>query len=515
MIHLRWQPLSRRTLLRGLAGGAAAGIALPFLDAMAPRQARAQAAMFPKRFIGYLKPNGMAGYRADAFGDPNLDQWTPKTVGPNWVMTAVWRGFTALKPDITVLTGVHNRLLRSRLAHDAQSTLFTPFDYVEVPQPGRVYDAMGGGRSLDLAIADKIQGTARFHNLAFGVYLVDDTFDSGLYNRYCSYTASGVANPPEEDPRKMFTRLFAQGVPAPGGGAADPNAALERLRRQNRSILDGVKANVDILKAKLDGGDRAKLDQHLTSIRDIETRLTAAAAPPPTGTTCKVPPQPPALPYNRSQPNNMKTATELQTQMLVMAIACDLTRVATFSMCGGLSETTYPFAPGVGSSGSIGHHELTHNGPRPATWAVDEWQMTKIAELIAGLKNIPEGGKTALDSTVVLAGSDSAAGWHHNEGGWYWGAAASFGEPGMVHQPKGSPLDWAFVLAGGTHYFKHGTHVRYKGGRVTHERLLRACYEACTGLEGAASAEFMAAKYRDAAVIPGVRGDIHADMFHS
>lgn len=473
--------LDRRTLLRGSALGAKVALALPFLEAMRPRRAAAQLA--PNRFVFFFKPNGMAGYRADAFGDPNRDKWTPKTSGASWQMSPILQPLADLRADITILSGIDSRWRNG--AHDAQTTLLTLADPIAIESG--VNRLTAGGRSMDLHIADKIGADTRFKTLELGCYLKQITAQKdGHLNQYLSFSAARTPQPPEANPIKLWDRLFS------AGGVTDPQA-LDRVRRQRATVLDGVRENLAALSQKLGAQDRTRLDAHLTSVREIEARLTELALP---SGFC----QPPARPTPLAEtPWNYEKTLRTMADIMTMALTCDLSRVATFMLGGGGNDNQYDH---IGVRGQ-GEHAFTHSVAPDGMTAeagaqkVDTWVHEQIAYVLRGLKDRQEPGGTLLDHTVFLVGSECASGWHHNEGGWTWGGQ---------NVGKGGPLDLGFILAGGTRYFRHGKHLRYRGGMVFHDQLLRAVYEATTGIEGAASAAWMPQKAAGE-VIPGVRGD--------
>lgn len=490
MNFLRHQPIPRRTALRGLLGGSTMiTVGLPVLDAMLPKKASAQT--FPKRFVGFLKPNGMSAYRADAFGNPSADNWTPKQTGANYSYPTagnLWQSFIDknLKPITTVISGVHNEIAGG-LAHDAQTSLLTPYRHVSAGN--EMYMNKGGGRSLDQIIADKIGTTTRFRSLEFSVAQSSNTVAPMCV--FWSYTAAGQENPPEQHPYKMWMKLFSQGV---SGGQADP-AALERLKRQRKSVLDVVATNIATMEKRLGSADKQRLDQHLSSVRAVEQSVTNITVAP---STCTAPAMTPFIAQNGT---NIPMLMSAQQDLLVMALVCDLARVATIVLGGGQSDAVYPFL-GLGTTMFVdSHHALTHGGSKAATDKIDQWQMGAIADLITKLKNVQEGGSTLLDSTAFMAGSDSASGWHHNEGGTTWNSEVL---------GKGSPRDHAFILAGATHYFKHGAHVRFRSGQQTHVPLLDSLHEAVCGEPPPSS--WGNPSYRKG-TMPGLKGDTSSRMW--
>lgn len=476
---------SRRIFLRGSVAGAAIALPLPFLESLAPR--RAHAAPPPKRFVYFHKPLGMSAFRADPFCTPGRDHWTPATVGRGYQITPLLQGFAdrGLKDDITVISGVHNEVC-GRMAEDATTTVLTPFDPITVGT--RQFETSGGGRSLDLVIADRIGAGTRFSSLALGVHLNSNTI--APFANYVSFTSARTPNPPQSDPVKAWLTLFGAGV------GAYP-AASERLRRKRLSVLDAVRGHAAFIRQRLGAADRPRLDAHLESLRDLERRIVSSTGP----ATVLAPPQPPV---RKDDSTNLPVNTATMLDLLVAALAFDLSRSATFMLCGGHSDAIYPFL-GLGSEIFVHSHHAMTNDPAKieATDKIDTWQNTQIAELVSRLKAVPEGDGTLLDSTVVLAGSNLASGWGHNMGGSVWGGEC-------VPRGPNAPLDWAYVLAGGTHYFRHGSHVRYRPGQVVHTQILEACHEAVTG---ARSAGWMPAKYDRGTVAPGLRGDTSPAMY--
>lgn len=469
--------LSRRTMLRGVAAGATVRVGLPVLEVMLPRRARAMTS--PRAFVMFAKPTGMSAYRGTPSG---VDEWTPRQTGSGYLVPKLLQPFADLKADVTVISGVHNRMNVGPVAHGAQATLFAPFDYV--PVPGRDGQAtLAGGWSIDHAIAERIGQGTTFRTLELGAYLYNIKIEYPTME-FISFRGKEMPAMAEVDPGKVWTRLFTGAVTE---GSPD---LIERLRKQRITILDGVRANLDLIKRRVSASDRNRLDQHLTALREIETRVVALSA----AASCRTPAQARSLPQTTQ---NRDLIVRTQLDLLAAALVCDLTRSASFILCGAANNIVYPDL-GV----DVGHHALSHGGERAKTDIIDLWQIAQAAYFVRQLKSTPEVGGTLLDRTTVLIGSECASGASHNEGGWVWG-----GE----RVEKGNLLDFAFLLAGGTHYFRHGAHVRYRAGAITHEQILRSCYESATGVAGPAAAEWMSPKYR-AEPAPGLRGDSSSVM---
>jgi hypothetical protein len=197
---------------------------------------------------------------------------------------------------------------------------------------------------------------------------------------------------------------------------------------EGRSILDDVRGQASSLRTKLGAGDRDRLDEYLTSIRELEQRLVTDEkwfkTPKP-----KVNVEPPQDISNRS---DLIGRTRLLFDLAHLAVQTDSTRLITIMLAGA---TSAPPIPGV----TLGHHDLSHHGKDPGKLAqlelIEVECMKLLCELVARLKQSQEGGETLLDRTMVYLGSNL-------------GDASS-------HSTKNLPL---LVVGGG---FRHGQHLAF------------------------------------------------------
>jgi hypothetical protein len=237
-----------------------------------------------------------------------------------------------------------------------------------------------------------------------------------------SWTAGGVAIPSESSPAKLFQRLFLNGSP-------DEVAGQVHQLRTGRSILDTVLGQANRLHKSLDSGDRDKLDQYMTAVRDVENRLQSAEdwvhRPKP---TVAVKP-----PIDNPNEADLMGRTRLLFDLIQLAFETDSTRVVTLSMDAygpGLTPV-----PGV----KRGHHALSHHGLDPEKIAelrlIDEAQIKVFGYLLEKLRGAKEQGGSLLDRTAVLFGSNL-------------GNASS-------HDTRNMPM----ILAGGG--FRHGQHLGF------------------------------------------------------
>ena len=381
--------LSRRAMLRG-AGGIA--ISLPFLEIMTPSRARAEDLPHRKRLVVVYSPHGRQQI--------SNNKWKPTGTGMDFQLGELHSGLEPYKSDLAVLSGVELTSARNQggNGHSKGTThCLTCTDHLDETLPGDM--SMGtigyaGGLSLDQRAAEAIaeQQIFTFPSLQFGVQSGPDFAVNGATTRsYISYAGPGEPIPAEDNPGAMFDKLF---------GDFDQDAGeLAKRKAQRRSVLDMVSEDFDTLNPKLGTEDQQRLDKHLSKIREIEQSIdvttgdvSAACAMPDIGT--------PVEGYKDN--GNYPLVGEQQTDLLTMALACDMTRVATFQWSTGQSVTKHTWIPGAGSKG---HHGLTHDGSatQQACEDITRWYADRVRDLIASLAAIEEpDGTSLLSNTVVL-----------------------------------------------------------------------------------------------------------------
>ncbi|HVR02788.1 MAG TPA: DUF1552 domain-containing protein [Polyangia bacterium] len=391
--------LSRRAVLRG-AGGIAIG--LPFLEIMSPPgRARAAASAAPKRYINFFSPNGTI-YPA----------WLP-TAGTSPSSFTLSRILAPLAPnqkDIVVLDGMTNVAAKNGPGDDHMRGMGSMLTGIELV-PGSTVGGSGtpaglaGGISVDQAIANQIGKTTKFKSLELGV----QTGSAGTVWGYTSYTAASQPLPPNNDPVAVFTRVFSDSQIGPVD-----NSAMLRLIAERKSVLDAVIANYAQLGPKLGAFDKSKLDAHLANVRDLETRLSAVGV---TGAGCMKP----AMPAGNFKGNaSFPAVGKAQMDLLVMAMACDLTRVGTiqWEMSVGQAQFTW-----VDPTINRGHHDMSHDGDSNADTMekltkINLWYAQQFNYLLTALAAVPEptanGMGTMLDNTVVVWCNELSKGNAHS-----------------------------------------------------------------------------------------------------
>jgi Protein of unknown function (DUF1552) len=364
--------INRRTLLHG-AGGALIG--LPLLGRMAHA-----ATTVPRRFIVMFSPNGTV-----------FENWIPSGGETNFALSPILAPLEPHRKDIVVISGVDQQQGGGGDAHvRGMGCMLTGLPV----NAGGTWGGNGswaGGISVDQEIAKKIGNDTKFRSLELGVGVglgPPGNTPTSVWTRM-SYLGSNAPVPPENSPYQAFARIFS----ALGD---DPTGAL-RIRAQRKTILDGMKSEYASLIAKLGGDDKVRVEAHLQAIRDIELALDRE---PGGGIGCKKPVQGNAIDFLKN--DNHGAVGRLQTDLMVMAMACDLTRVASLQWSHSVGETRFSWL------GIIeGHHEISHKGDSDTTardqlTKINRWYAEQLAYLIGKLKEMPEEGGTMLDHTLIL-----------------------------------------------------------------------------------------------------------------
>ena len=381
--------LHRRTFLKGMG----AAIALPMLDAMTPAlTAASRLGKRPVRLAFTYVPNGVS-----------MIDWTPKAQGAGFEFTRVLKPLERFREDTTVLSGLAHRN-GNALGDGPGDHARAAASYLTGVHPRKTAGAdIQNGVSVDQIAAQHIGPQTRFASIELGC---DDSrtvgnCDSGYS---CAYTNSlawrGPATPmpPETNPRLVFERLF---------GDIDTSVPAEtraRRLRYRRSILDLVGERTTELAATLGTSDRRKLDEYLTSIREIERRIEKSEQDL-TGLT-------PGIDKPTGVPVEYADYVNLMFDLQVIAFQTDATRVVTMMMGREGSMRTYPEI-GVPDP----HHPLTHHRGNPE-WIdrvakVNTMHMELFAGFIAKLKATPDGDGSLLDHSMIVYGSGLSDGNRH------------------------------------------------------------------------------------------------------
>ncbi len=358
----------RRRFLRGLAGGA---LALPLLSSLDSRSARA--APPPKRLIVFFSANGTIA-----------DAWRPIGGEKDFVFSEILAPLAPHRDQLLILGGI-----------DAESSYHGPGDNSHWNGMGHMLTGtelvdLGGGTfsaggiSVDQHLAAKIGGATQLASLELAVEASPSTVSSRL-----SYLGAAQPVPPESDPQKVFHRLF--GGPSPA------------LRAQRKSVLDAVGDDLGTLTPTLGRADQLKLEAHLDAVRDVEKRLYISPAP-----TCGT------IELGRFDINDLPAIGEEQMDLLVLALACDLTRVVTLQWSQAVSMTRMTWLGITDPHHTLSHYPVTDPVARAKLVQINRWYATQLAYLLQAMKSVPEGDGTLLDNSVVLWCNELGEGSTHS-----------------------------------------------------------------------------------------------------
>jgi hypothetical protein len=378
------KPISRRTILRG-AGGAA--IALPFLEAMRPRR-KAHAAGGPQRFVVMFSANGTLPAA-----------WTPTGSGSSFTLSPILEPLAPHQSDLVVVQGLlqeggggdgHQNGIGGMLTASPLNP--GPFAGVGAPPAG-----WPTGPSVDQRIAEAWAAPTPYRSLELGVQVgAADNWGRMVYR------AANQPLPPIDDPVEVYNTVFSD-------LHTDP-AVLAQQRARHKSILDAVGGEYTRISGQLGSADKQRLDAHLQAVREIETRLTADLTV--NNAACKDP----TLPAVSAQSNDaFPTVGGVMMDLLTMAFACDLTRVASLQWSRSVSQVRFTWL-GIPD----GHHDLSHRSDTDTDAVnkltqINTWYAQQMAGLIARLQSTPDaGGGTLFDSTMVLWTNELAKGNTHS-----------------------------------------------------------------------------------------------------
>ena len=374
--------IPRRTFLRGVG----VGVALPLVDAMVPALTQAaQTAASPRLRVGFVYiPHGVI-----------MRQWTPAAAGSGFEFTPILKPLEPFRDSLVVVSNLTRAEAASNHAVSAACWL--------TGRPPKRTDGpdFRAGVSIDQVIAKQIGQQTTFPSLEVatedfsGLVGACDPGYSCAYMNTLNWQTETTPLPMEINPRVVFERLFG------GGGTADQR--LARMRT-DRSLLDFVADDLAHLQRELGSGDRKKLDDYLTNVREIERRIQRAEQT--ARTQADVPPVPVGVPESYVE------HVSLLFDLLALALQTDQTRVFTFMMAREVSQRTYPEI-GVTEP----HHSISHHGNRPAAIEghakLNAYHLSMVAKFLEKLRATADGDGSLLDHSLVLYGSGMSDGNGH------------------------------------------------------------------------------------------------------
>lgn len=383
------RPIARRTFLRG----AGTALALPWLEGMLPRLAHAADPSLPRRVAFLFFPNGAI-----------MPDWTPSGEGTNYELSKTLSPLAPVKDQLLVLSGLAHDKARSN-GDGAGDHARSCAAFLTGSQPKKTSGDIRAGQSIDQLIADGIGHQTRLPSLELGIEggRQAGSCDSGYscaYSNSVSWKSASTPMGKETNPKNAFERLF--------GNSGDSKAREER-DFYRKSILDSVVGDTRKLIPSLGQSDRRKLDEYLTSVREVEQRIDSAHA----ATASALPMD---TPVPAGVPEDLVEHIRLMYDLLLLAFQTDTTRVCTFMLANEGSNRVYK---SIGLN--EGHHQMSHHRNDPDKIAklqkIDQFHIEQFAAFLQRLRGVREGEKTLLDQSLFVYGcaiSDGNRHKHHD-----------------------------------------------------------------------------------------------------
>jgi hypothetical protein len=375
--------LSRRTFLQG----AGVVVALPLLESMVPAAtAWAQTAAKPRtRFGAIYFPHGAI-----------MPKWTPAGTGTAWELSEILTPLKAFKNDINVISGTRHALAYGSGAtanHNRAAAAFLSGAFAKTGAQAQL------GVTVDQIAAQKIGQDTAIPSIELMIEENSVSCGDGLscaYRDTIAWQGPTAPLPMQNNPQVVFERLFGDG-----------NTAEQRAQRreQSLSLLDSVLGEANALQKTLPVGDRARLDQYLTDVREIERRIEKAGRQ--VSESVDLPPTPTGIP--RDIEEHIKLMYDLQ----VLAWQADITRVSTLLLAKELSNAVFPKSGIRDAFHILSHHSnVQQNKDRFAV--LNMYHVALFGYFLDKLKSTPDLNGTLLDNSLVLYGSGLSDGNQHN-----------------------------------------------------------------------------------------------------
>jgi hypothetical protein len=378
--------MSGRVGRRGLLGAGAAFAA----SALVPRYLEASGTTPPTRLVIVFTANGTI-----------YNSWVPQGSETNFKLSTILLPLAPFQSKLLVLTGIDVKSAGIGPGDDHMRGMGGMLTGTEL-LPGNTKGGAGtpaglaGGISIDQRIAQDIGGQTRFPSLEFGVMVQS----SDVWSRMI-YSGANQPLPPMEDPTRAFSRIFT------GSQLSAQQLAILLKRRQ--STLDYAQGSLASFAPRISAEDRQRVLQHQDSIRQIEAQLLAqtSACAAPAVSSVKL-----------NDINNYPVIGKTQMDILVSALACGQTRIASLQWSRSVSDIPMPWL-NIGT----GHHTLSHKPDTDAMSqaqlvSINTWYAEQFAYLLQKLDSVQESNGTLLDNCLVVWINELAKGNVHSHQPW-------------------------------------------------------------------------------------------------
>jgi hypothetical protein len=374
--------LSRRTVLRGVG----VTMALPWLESIpAWGGTITQSGVpsnFPKRFAVLFMGNGING-----------NHWWARGNGADMKLSKSLQPLEPLKKKINVINGLFNKPAVGIGIHPGQTgQLLTGVSIQKGPN-------VRSGISMDQLLANRIGQDTAHPSIVLACEQpmtgYHETNFSMAYSSHISWQSADSPVPNEVYPSLAFDNLFEN-----------------RGSLRNQSILDRVRDRAASLRRDVSLTDRAKLDEYLTSVREVERQIERLRKAKDDADDTAKGKNIPALAMPRPAnglPEDLRDHCRLMCDILALAFQTDKTRVASVLLARDLSSLYYPFL-----EVREGHHGASHDDLSDGYERISRFHLGHLAYLATKLDAMPEGEGTVLDNSGLLWLSNMWAGWKHD-----------------------------------------------------------------------------------------------------
>jgi hypothetical protein len=375
--------LSRRTFLRG----AGVTLSLPFLESMHPASTPVRlSAATPKTRLGcFYVPHGATMYK-----------WTPAAAGSNVQFSETLSPLEKYRDHVTVVSNLFHKSATGADAGAEHARSAAIYLSGGMPQK----NAVRVGVTMDQVAAAQIGQDTPLPSLELGIEDASLSCGAGYgcaYFNTISWRTPTAPLPVENSPQAVFEKLFGDG-----------STAEQRLtrKREDRSILDSIRQQTLALQKELPASDRARVDNYLEDIREIERRIRTVLE---RGETQAVPEAPVGT------PEVFEDHIKLMFDLLALAWQSETTRVATLMYAKDLSPASYPASGNRGGFHGASHH--ANVAERMDQFAlINKYHVQMLEYFLAKLAASQDGDGTLLDHSLILYGSSMSNGNQHDHG---------------------------------------------------------------------------------------------------
>jgi hypothetical protein len=351
--------------------------------------ATALVAQFLRGGLGGAAPGVIPNLLVVTWPDGLETGWQPKGSGTAYEFVDVLAPLNPFRSKMIVINGLKGGCSNLILQHSEG-----PYSLWTGAKP-KGFEDISPIPSIDQIVAAKIGGGTPYRSLHFGT---QSNRPSAICKPYTHFAGPKQPIPAEDDPNAMYKLLF--------GGMALPAGGAERLRAERKSVLDFVTGRLGALRTQVSATDRVKLDKHEEAVRAMERGLDGVNKTCGTGMISPLMTKAAAM-----ADQNFPAVIKLQTDLAVTALQCGATKVATLQISNTDSQVKIP---GVSTTRTV--HDAMHGGTTPERVDINRFFAKQLAYVLERMQAVDVGGgRTLLDNTLVVMGTEMAVGGHWND----------------------------------------------------------------------------------------------------